>query len=181
MERIYECRPSDEDTRPTIDFDDERHCAIDWLTIAEVIDGALPLDSFPSVSLHVARPDATQWDCYMDGGVRGIFSRRFVNAVGSAAFNGVELLPANLNDEIYFFIRCVKPIDCLDRSKSIYESFHCDPQSIKAIRHYAFRSEAVPEDSCFVLPELPTLLVTDSVFQRIRAAGLKGISIKCIS
>jgi hypothetical protein len=111
----------------------------------------------------------------MDGGVRGLFSQRFVDAVGMAAFQGITLLPASLNGTPYYFLRCEKPVDCFDRSNSVFETFAHDHSRIMDVSHYAFRSELLPADACFVLPELPDLLLTESVVQRLQAANLKGV------
>jgi hypothetical protein len=178
MTKVYECRPSVEDDRPQIDFEDSKNGTNDWLAVGDVIDGTRPITEFPTVSVQVSHPEATQWDCYMDGGVRGLFSQRFVDAVGKAAFRGVMLLPAKVNGTTYYFLRCDTPIDCLDRSKAVFETFRSDPTAVKRITHYAFRNELLPADACFVLPELPDLLLTESVVQRLRAANLRGVSMQ---
>ena len=177
MMKVFNCRPSVEDERPKIDFEVPENAKNDWLAVGEVIDGTRPITEFPMVSVQVFHPEATQWDCYMDGGVRGLFSQRFVDAVGKVAFQGVMLLPAKLNGTTYYFLRCDKPIDCLDRSKSVFETFRSDSTAIKRITHYDFHSESLPADACFVLPELPDLLLTEPVVQRIQAASLKGVRI----
>jgi len=175
MTKVYECRPSVEDDRPQIDFEDPENAKNDWLAVGEVIDGTRPVTEFPTVSVQVSHPGASQWDCYMDGGVRGLFSQRFVDAVGMAAFQGITLLPASLNGTTYYFLRCEKPVDCFDRSNSVFETFAHDHSRIMDVSHYAFRSELLPADACFVLPELPDLLLTESVVQRLQAANLKGV------
>ena len=178
MIEVFYCRPSVEDDRPQIEFEAPETGNNDWLTVGEVIEGTRPITEFPSVSVQVFHPDATQWDCYLDGGVRGLFSQRFADAVGKAAFQGLMLLPGKLNGANYYFLRCDKSIDCLDRSKAVFETFRSDPTAIKRITHYAFRGESLPEDACFVLPELPDLLLTEPVVKRLQAANLKGLSIE---
>ncbi|MBL8820589.1 MAG: hypothetical protein JNL58_31495 [Planctomyces sp.] len=176
MVTVYECRPSFEDDRPQIDFEDAATAANDWLQIGEVLDGERRSEEYPSnVSIHVADRCATDWDMFMVAGTRGLCSQRFVDTVGSASFQGLTLLPAILNGTTYYFLRCEKPIDCLDRSNAAFETFRSDPTAIKKISHYAFRSESLPMDACFVLPELPDLLLTESVVKRIQAANLKGV------
>jgi hypothetical protein len=175
MTKVYGCRPSVEDDRPQIDFEDPENGKNDWLAVGEVIDGTRPITEFPPVSVQVSHPEATQWDCYMDGGVRGLFSKRFVDAVGMVAFQGLTLLPARLNGTTYYFLRSEKPVDCFDRSNAVYETFAHDHARIMDVSHYAFRNELLPSDACFVLPELPDLLLTESVVQRLQAANLKGV------
>lgn len=175
MTRVYDCRPSNEDDRPQIDFESAVNGKNDWLAVADVIDGTLPISDLPSVSVQVFHPDATNWDCYMDGGVRGLFSQRFVDAVGMVAFHGLTLLPAKLNGATYYFLRCERPVECFDRCNSVFETFAHAPSRIMDVSHYAFRDDTVPTDACFVLPELPDLLLTESVVERLRAANVKGV------
>ena len=179
MVTVYECRPSYEDDRPQIDFDDAATATNDWLQIGQVLDGQRRSEEYPSnVSVHVAQTCATDWDIFMVPGTLGLCSQRFVDAVGKTSFQGLTLLPAKLNGTTYYFLRCEKPIDCLDRSSALFETFRSDPTAIKKITHFAFRGESLPTDACFVLPELPDLLLTESVVQRLRAANLKGVRIQ---
>ena len=179
MIQVYECRPSHEDDRPQIDFEDSATAFNDWLKIGEVLNGQRPLEEFPlNVNICVSDRCATEWELCMVPGTRGLFSRRFVDNIGTASFQGLTLLSAKLNGTTYYFLRCDEPIDCLDHSKAGFEMFRSDPTAIKKITHYAFRSESVPTDSCFVLPELPDLLVTESAVQRLHAANLKGVRIQ---
>jgi hypothetical protein len=178
MPAVHKCRWSLEEDRPEIDFEDRKNAANDWLMVGEVVDGTRPVSEYPRVSVHVDHADATRWDCYMDGGTRGLFSQRFVDAVGVSSFLGLTLLPAQLNEATYYFIRCEEATDCLDRAKSVYETFRSDPTAIKRIDHYAFVGESLPDDACFVLPELPDLLITESVAQRLQAAKLRGLRIQ---
>lgn len=180
MTQVYECRPSYEDERPEIDFEDEVNGQNDWLTVGEVLDGIRPVIDFPIVSVQVRQPDATQWDCFMVAGTRGLFSQRFIDAVGNASLQGITLHPAKLNGRTYYFLRCEKPVDCLDRYKSVFETFAHDPSRVMDVSHYAFRSESLPADACFVLPELPDLLLTESVVQRLKAANLKGVRVQLL-
>ena len=178
MVKVYECRPSYEDDRPQIDFEDSENGRNDWLAVGEVTDGTRSSNEFPVVSVKVLHPEATQWDCFMVAGTRGLFSQQFLDTVGMAAFQGLTLLPAKLNDATYYFLRCEKPVDCFDRSLSVFETFRSDPTSIKRITHYAFRIDALPSDGCFCIPETIALLLTESVAQRIQAANLKGVKIQ---
>src|SRR4051794_35586444 len=131
MTKVYECRWSIEEDRPEIDFEDSRNAKNEWLAIAYVLDGLRPFNEFPeNVRITVSHPDATQWDCYMDGGARGLFSRRFLEVIGLHALRGLSALPATLNDATYYFLRCDQPIDCLDRTNSNFEMFRSDPTSI---------------------------------------------------
>lgn len=179
MVTVYECRPSYEDDRPQIDFENVMTAENDWLKIGEVLDGQRRSEEFPSnVSVHVDAPHAADWDFFMVPGTRGLCSQRFVDAVGRASFRGLALLPAKLNDTTYYFLRCEEPTNCLDRSNSIFETFRSDPTAIKKITHYAFQIDLLPKDGCFVLLELPDLLLTESVVQRLQEANLKGVKIQ---
>lgn len=178
MSIVYKCRWSLEEDRPEIDFEDEKNRANDWLRVGEVVDGARAASDCPEVSVEVRHAEATDWDCYMVGGTRGLFSQRFVDAIGAESLLGLSLLPAALNGATYYFLRLEQPTDCLDRSLSIVETFRSDPTAVKKITHYVFVEDLLPVDACFVLPELPDLLVTESVVGRLNTAALKGLRIQ---
>lgn len=175
---VFKCRWSSEEDRPAIDFEDDDNRKNDWLAVGEVIDGTLPVTEFPTVSVRVLHPEALDWDCFMVPGTSGLFSQRFVDAVGMASFEGLRLLPAQLNGATYYFLRCETPVDCFDRSKAQFVTFRSNPSAIMRINHFAFRSEALPQDACFCIPETVALLLTDSVAQRLRSAKLKGLCIQ---
>ncbi|MCY2963693.1 MAG: hypothetical protein NT069_08605 [Planctomycetota bacterium] len=179
MTQVYECRPSCEDHRPQIDFQNAVTASNDWLQVGKVLDGQRRPEEFPSnVNVYVADHRATEWDSFMVAGTRGLFSQRFVDTVGKPAFQGLTLLPAKLNGATYYFLRCEEPVDCLDRSNAAFVTFRSDPKAIQRITHYAFHSESLPADACFVLPELPDLLLTESVAQRLQAVNLKGVRVQ---
>lgn len=179
MTLVYECRPSCEDVRLQIDFENAVTASNDWLQVGEVLDGQRRPEEFPSnVIIYVADHRATEWDGFMVAGTRGLFSQRFVDTVGKPAFHGLTLLPAMLNGATYYFLRCEEPVDCLDRSNAAFETFRCNPTVIKRITHYAFHSESLPADACFVLPELPDLLLTETVAQRLQAGNVKGVRVR---
>ena len=175
MMAIYECRPSLEDDRPQIDFELPENCRNDWLAVGEVVDGTRPRSQFPRVVIRVVHPEATKWDCFMDGGVRGLYSNRFLDVVGAGALRGLVPLPATLNGESYYFLRYEQPVDCLDLARSELVYFRSNPTHVKSILHYAFDPARVPADACFCLPEVPYLLLTEAVADRIRHAGLRGV------
>lgn len=175
MSYIYKCSYSIEEDRPEIDFMDAENAKNDWLLVSEVIDGLRPIGDFPKVSVTVRHPDATNWDCYCDGGVRGLFSERFVEAIGQSSLIGLTLLPALLNGVSYYFLRCDQPVDCFDRENSEFETYPHDPKRIMDISHYAFGEDCLPMDCFFCIPETRRLLLTESMAIRLSAAGLKGI------
>ena len=124
-------------------------------------------------------PDAIQWACYIDSG-RGLFSRKFVAAVGSESLQGFTLLPATLNGCPYFFLRIETPIDCLNRTASQVETFPSDPLAIMEITHYDFYTDRLPECALFSIPEMPDLFATDGAAQRIEKSGLRGILLELL-
>ncbi|MDB5345308.1 MAG: hypothetical protein JWP89_3685 [Schlesneria sp.] len=149
MAIIYECRTSLEEDRPEIDFRDPINRRNDWLLIGDVIDGSRPLSDFPvNVKVRVAYPDATHWDFYQDGGMRGLISQRFVNSVGVDSFLGLCLVPTSLNGAQYYLLRLDYSIDCFDRAASRFKTFRSDPTAIQSVSHYSFREERLPTDGC---------------------------------
>lgn len=176
MSRVFDCRPSLEDDRPVINFELKENARNDWLTVSKVLDGIEPKSAFPrDIRITVDDPRAWEWDCYFDGGSRGLFSQRFVDVVGSEALQYFSLLPALLNDCRYYFLYCEEPIDCFDRSRARFETFPHDPSRIMDISHYAFVEARLPAGCLFCISEVPDLFATEGVAQKIKASGLKGI------
>ncbi len=176
MPNVYYCGPSYEKDRPEIDFDDKVNAANDWLTIGEVIDGTLSEDHYPAkVVVKVNDPRATEWHCYMDGGMGGLFSNRFVECVGSDALERFSPFPAELNGAEYFFLRCHDPLDCLDRQQSTFEVFPHDPSRIMHITHYSFFKDRIPDGALFCIPEVHRLFATDGVVGKSLRGQLKGV------
>ncbi len=176
MTHAYSCGPSYEDDRPEIDFDDEFNAANDWLTIGEVIDGTLSEDHYPAkVVIKVNDPRATDWHCYMDGGLGGLFSARFIECVESDALERFSLFPAQLNSAEYFFLRCDDPLDCLDRRQSTFEVFPHDPSRIMHITHYSFVDDRIPDGILFCIPDAHRLFATPAIADKVARAQLKGV------
>lgn len=176
MPKVFDCRPSIEDDRPVIDFEKNINAKNDWLSVAKVLDGTKPKSAFPAnIAVRVDDPRATEWDCYFDGGSRGLFSQRFIKAVGSEALRCFVLYPALLNDEQYYFLGCEQSIDCFDYTNARYQTFPHDPSRIMSISHYAFIEDNLPDRLLFCIPESPDLFATESIVERIKASGLKGI------
>lgn len=173
---VYTCRASFEDDRPQIDFNCPETAENDWLIIGDVLDALKPASLWPAkVVMKSHSENATQWDCFMAAGTRGVFSKRFVEVIGKDSLHGLSLLPSQLNGVGYYFLRCERQIECFDHAHSTYETFRSNPARIKYIRQFAFHEHLLPKDACFCIPETKTLLLTEPVAQRIRAAGLRGV------
>jgi hypothetical protein len=165
-----------------IDFDSEENGRNDWLRIGGVIRGELPTSEYPRrVEITVHDPDAGTWDCYLDGGVRNLFSRKFVEVVEREALDDFTLMPARLNGFDYFFLRCERMTDCLDRQRSRYITFPHDQSRIMQIDHWALHDEPLAgKIKCFCIPEFPILLVTEKLASRIADSDLKGVEVELL-
>lgn len=176
MAFVYDCSWSTEEDRPSIDFEADENRKNDWLRVGEVVNGQLPISAFPSqLAVSVRHPEALEWDCYMDGGARGLFSQRFVDSAGPNALQHFSLLPCSLNGHTYFFLRCELKVDCFDRMNSQFETFPHNPLKVMHIKHFVFVDKRVPPDALFCIPETRRLFATESVVRRINDAGLKGV------
>ena len=163
MPKVYSCRPSFEDERPMIDFELADNACNDWLTVGKVFDGTLPQDVWPAeVAITIADSAATEWDGYMVAGTSGIYSRRFVDLVGQGLAD-FSLLPALLNDEPYFFLRCERRINCLDRHDARFETYPHDSTRIMSISHFAFTRAVPTAPELFGIPETLELLSTEAL------------------
>lgn len=65
----------------------------------------------------------------MAAGTKGVFSQRFVDAIGDDFFQGFSLLPSQLNGVGYYCLGCESQNDCFDHANATYEAFRSNPAS----------------------------------------------------
>ena len=149
----------------------------DWLQIGEILDGNQDTSEYPYVEIFVEDDDATDWDVYFSGG-RLLFSSKFVETVGEKSFFGLVPLPAYMNGAEYWYLRCEHPLDCIDRERSKFKTFPSDPKRIMFLSKVVFKENEIPKDSCFTHPDRKNCLyMTESVADRLVAAGIKGMKL----
>lgn len=171
---IFELRSSLEDDRPEINLAasskvndngaalEEPYCANGPLTV--VSDDA----------------EALNWDCYACSGISELLSARAIEALRRDSFRNHELLPATLNRAPYFLPRCIAPIDCLDRTRSVWRPFPSNPQRAMSIDRYSFVMDRIVDPLVFSIPErlsnesFCALFVTQSIKRAVESAGLRG-------
>ena len=174
MRQLYHCLPSFEEERPEIDFENPENAANDWLTIGKAWTGLLSRDEWPSdVVINVDHPDATMWDGYSVGGAGGAYSLRFMEAV-RGGLDDFALLPASLNGERYYFLKCERRINCFDRQSARFETYP-GSSKIMAISHFAFNDHVPIGPTLFGIPETLRLLATEPMVRRMRSRNLKGV------
>jgi len=117
----------------------------------------------------------------MDEGARGLFSEKFVNAVGSRALQSYVLLLALLNNSPYYFLRCERAVDCLDHVNSVFETFDDDGKlGILSISHYAFHADHVWEESFFACQKPLCFFPTERMVRQLSFSNLKGLQVRCL-
>jgi hypothetical protein len=174
---IFECAASSEKDQPEINFNHPVNKQNDWLLIGEILDGIRDTDEYPYIEIYVEDDDATDWDIYFSGG-RLLFSSHFVDTVGENSFYGLVPLPAYLNGAEYWYLRCEQPLDCIDRERSKYKTFPSNPKKIMTLYEAIFKETEIPEDTCFTHPDRTNcLFMTQSVADRLLAAGIKGMKL----
>ena len=174
MKAVFACGASFEDNRPDIDFERPPNNENDWLTIGNVFSRTLPRQAWPrKVEIDVDDPFATDWDAYMVAGAGAAYSRRFL-AVARHGLKNFTLLHATLNGEPYAFLRCERPIDCLNREASEFTTY---PRSSKILlyAHFAFNSSLPEGEQFFCIPDNLELLATKEMALCIRRSNLKGV------
>ncbi len=174
---IFQCRASSQEDRPAINFGHPVNMQNDWLLIGSILDGDHNMSEYPYVEIFVADEDATEWDIYHSGG-RLLFSSKFVDTVGEASFYGLVPLPAYLNGAEYWYLRCERTIDCIDREKSEFETYSPDSDRINFIFKAVFLESRIGEDMCFTLPDRTNFLyMTEPVAIRLTKANIKGMKL----
>jgi hypothetical protein len=174
-EKVFIVFFSQDDARPFITTDANEH--VDWIALAEGMEGSRPLENYAPIELAVNHPDATQFDFYKCDGRHDVFSERAVCILGDAAFKNYRLFPASINGEPYFILsRCLADVDCFDRQNSTY--VECDPPEklMFSIAKYAFFPEKIDSAYFFSIPESQYLLCSQVLAEPINRE-LKGFGL----
>lgn len=171
---VFELRPSIEDDRPVIAFDDPANESIDWLQLDEIAQGERPVADYQVIHLVVRHPDATLWGFYTVPGGLGLISTEAVEQIGRSAFRLYNLLPARLNDAEYYFPEPAEMLSCLDLGQSEVIPFSHNSKRIKDITKYTFHKAMIPDPLLFSIPELFGLFTTPSVREAINRSGIPG-------
>jgi hypothetical protein len=174
-EKVFIVFFSQSDTRPFIRTDANEH--VDWIALAEWMEGTRPSESYEPIELTVDHPDGTQFDFYRCDGRHDVFSERAVRILGFAAFKNYRLFPARINGAPYFILsRCLTEIDCFDRQNSTY--VECDPPEklMFSIAEYAFFPERIDPACFFSIPESQYLFCTQ-VLAEVIDRELKGFGL----
>ncbi len=176
---IFQCHSSSEEDRPEIDFGHTVNMRNDWDQIEEILDGDRDTDEYPYVEIYVEDDDATAWDVYHSGGSM-LCSSRFLDTIGESCLYGLVPMPAYLNGEEYWYFRCEKTIDCLDREKSKFDAFSEDPRRVMFLYKAVFIESMIGNDMCFTIPgcERTALFMTEPVANRLMHAGIKGMRLR---
>jgi hypothetical protein len=151
--KVFEIRTSLESGRPEIDFELSENAQIDWGFVGQVLEGSRPIQDYSTIHISVQHPEATDWDFYSCAGTFGIFSQKVVDLIGADAFNNFELIPAQVNGKGYFFLKCIKRIDCFDRDKAEFIPFDGEPIKIMTIQKYMFKLDKIDAKHIFCIPE----------------------------
>jgi hypothetical protein len=168
--KIFEIQSSLEETRPEIDY--EKNSQIDWLLASECLDGTKPASEYLSININIDNSDALEWDYYGCPGTFGLFSEKAVHVLGDNAFQDYQLFPAKINSQSYFFPKCLKKTDCLDRDASTYVPFD-DPIRLMTIQKYVFNLEKIDVGRIFCIPEYKAIYCSQEIESTI-SKQLKG-------
>jgi hypothetical protein len=175
---IFRCLPSCEDDRPEINFSHPTNMQNDWDLIEMYLDGDSDTTVYPYVEIYVDDGRALEWDLYHCGGSM-LCSTKFLDTIGVRSLYGLLPLPAYMNGEEYWFFRCEKTLDCLDREKSEFDVFSDDPKRVMFLYKAVFIEEMIGEDTVFTIPgeESTSLFMTEPVANRLIKAKIKGMKL----
>jgi hypothetical protein len=103
-----------------------------------------------------------------------LFSQRAINTLGSDAFSDFDLLPAEINGQSYFFLKCTQRTECFDRGRAEFTTFKDGSDRIMTIHKHAFDLEALDGKNIFCIPEDESLYCSQVIAGNI-SNSLKGI------
>jgi hypothetical protein len=171
--KIFEIQSSLQGNRPEIDY--EKNSKIDWLLVSECLDRTKPASEYLSINISIDNSEALEWDYYRCSGTFGLFSERAVDLLGNNAFQDFELVPAAVNSQRYFFLKCLKKTDCLDRDASVYVPFD-DPIRLMTIQKYVFKLQKIRAERIFCIPEYKAIYCSQ-VIEHTISKPLKGFKL----
>jgi hypothetical protein len=171
---VFRMGASIEDDRPEIPFDAPEHSGLDWGPLDEVLSDAAPVDAYKELYFHVPHPDAAKWGMYAVAGTSGLISQDAVEVIGRQSLRLFELLPARINNAVYYFLKPRERLACLDLSMSDVVRFKMPPYRVMEIRKFHFNKAAIPDSIVFSIPELPDEFVTGAVRDAIMASRIPG-------
>ncbi len=177
---IYSIKPSLEQIRPEIDFDESAESGgVEWGHVGEILDGERPLDDYEVIHLVVPHPNVASWHYYIAPGTLGLISMKTIDVIGRSAFRLLNLLPAKLNDSDFFLLTTNEHLPCFDAANAEFQTIPVEPNRIMRITKYAFKTENVHDPLLFTIPEYPfQLLATRSVCDAIARHKLRGFRVK---
>lgn len=172
--KIYEIGISSEENRPEINFEIQEN--IDWALIDECLQGIRPISEYYLINITIDDKLSSEWDYYACPGTLGLLSNRAIQVLGKDAFENYELVPAKLNNQSFFFLKCLKRIDCIDRNNSIYESFPSNPNRFMSVQKHVFYLDNINGKHIFSLPETERLYCAEINAETI-IKNLKGFQV----
>jgi hypothetical protein len=172
--KIYEIGVSLEEDRPQINF--EIQGKIDWALIDECLQGIRPISEYHLINIVMDNESFFEWDYYACPGTLGLWSERAIQILGKEAFENYELVPAELGNQNFFFLKCLKRLDCIDKINSIYEHLPSNPDRFMSVQKYAFHMNNIDRKYIFSLPETERLYCSEIYAQSI-VENLKGFRV----
>lgn len=186
---IYWIAVQADEEYPRIDFSHPKNRGIDWLSIAQMIDGELPLDGDRLLRAVVTiKKKRGQERLGVDAlwfEHRILVSPQAKAAIDELNLNGISFLAMSVNTERFFALKVIRTIDCLDKDQSELEYFASNPTRVMMIRKHVFQKALVPDPCIFQLPEnrarifaTPTVKAT---LEQARVCGMQFIDLEKVA
>ena len=163
MSSIYSLRAKGDDG-PDLDLSDFDG---DW---DELFQNENPIElvtTSPGVSL----------DLFMLAGTLGVASERLAYSLLDWAGDRLVTRDVSLDGRRFLILLPGETLNVLDRDRSDFTVFRSNPDRVKNIRSFVFRTDAIPcSPSVFTIPESSgRLLLNESAADRLRGGGYRGL------
>ena len=164
---IYEIQASLEVNRPMISLDIAENKKINWREANAIRFENAPAETYKKpIKLTVKEKNPQDWDCYYCSGLL-FFSQKAFTLLGDAAWDNYERFQVEINGFPYFFLRCKKKSDALDRKRSKMKHFGEGDDQYFDIERYTFHHDRIDPDKLFSISETNAILCNDKLIDLI--------------
>ena len=171
---IFKITFIDIDNYPMINFSYGNNGDYDWVLIAEMLDGEKKVNRgfLENIKLKIQRKIKKYDIISLTGNI--IISEKAKDIFNTLHVPNLEFFKIKINDLPFFLFQVGNVVDCLNREKSIYQTFSHRPDEIMRIEKYVFHKNKVNDPLIFKIPEEVFLLATDKVKEKIENSDLYG-------
>jgi hypothetical protein len=171
FQKVFILGSNRDDSKPLfIDYNDPN---IDWIALAEFVDGTKPIQDYVIANFTIKKPQKMLCDFYYTMG-RGVVSKRLLALTD--VFDSFKKFPVQINSEDFFILTIDRETDCFDRANSVCVSYDETSKYLGSIAEYTFFDDKVDANQVFSIPQYHYMYCTDVVKRELEQKAHLGFS-----